>query len=70
MSRAINIALEEAHVLSVCDVENVGVSAIQKLPQGGVRLVCMSMDGADRMRRKFKVHLLAGEVIRERSRLW
>jgi hypothetical protein len=41
---------------------------MEALPGGGVRLVCMSMDGAETMRRKFKGQLIKGEVSRERHR--
>jgi len=46
MSRAINLSMDEADVLARCQSESVGVSAIERLPQGGVRLVCMSGHGA------------------------
>ena len=68
MSRALNVSLSEAEVLAKCNNQAVGVSAIESLPEGGVRLVCMSSDGADLMRRKFKSHLIKGEVARERHR--
>jgi hypothetical protein len=74
MSRAMNVALREVDVLSACKAEDVGVSAIEALPAGGVRLVCMSMAGAGQMRRKFKSQLIQGEPAREklrpRSPLW
>lgn len=69
-----NVALREDEVLSGCQAQQVGVSAIEKLPAGGVRLVCMSMAGAERMRRKFKDKLIKGDPAREklrpRSPLW
>ena len=68
MSRAINLSLAEADVVSRCLTARVGVSAIEPLPHGGVRLVCMSVDGADLMRRKLKSHIIKGEVRRERHR--
>lgn len=68
MSRALNVTLNEGDALAVCAAAKVGVSAIEKLPQGGVRLVCMSMDGAETMRRKFKAKLIKGDVVRERLR--
>jgi len=48
--------------------ENVGVSAIERLSSGGVRLVCMSSEGAARMRRKLKAYVIAGTVTREKHR--
>jgi len=68
MSRALNVSLTEAEVLAKCGTSHVGVSAIETLPEGGVRLVCMSSDGAERMRRKFRSHLIKGNVVRERYR--
>lgn len=68
MSRAINLSMAEADVLARCTTERVGVSAIERLPQGGVRLVCMSMFGAELIRRKLKSHIIKGDVTRERHR--
>lgn len=68
MSRAINLSMREADVVSRCLTESVGVSAIESLPQGGVRLVCMSVNGAEVIRRKLKSHIIKGEVKRERHR--
>lgn len=68
MSRAIFLALDEANVRARCLKENVGVSAMEVIPAGGVRLVCMSADGAAIIRRKLKTHVIAGDVVRERHR--
>jgi hypothetical protein len=50
MSRAINLSMREVDVVSRCLTERVGVSTIEPLPQGGVRLVCMSVSGAELIR--------------------
>lgn len=68
MSRELFIALEEGDVVSRCLAEKVGISAIEQLPAGGVRLVCMSVDGAQHMFRKLKPHLIAGAVSRQKHR--
>jgi hypothetical protein len=68
MSRTIFLDMDEGKVVARCLKEHVGVSAIERLPSGGVRLVCMSSDGAGRMRAALKGHLLEGEVERERHR--
>ena len=68
MSRAINLSISERDVVDRCLAERVGVSAIEPLPQGGVRLVCMSMDGADLIRRKLKSHIIKGAVTRQPHR--
>lgn len=68
MSRVINLNLDEGVVVIRCLSEKVGISAIESLPQGGVRLVCMSSDGAEIIRRKLKPYLIDGETRRERHR--
>ena len=67
MSRVL-VALKEGQVVAGCLAENVGISAIENLTSGGVRLVCNTMEGAARMARKFKPHLIDGVVTRERRR--
>ena len=68
MSRVIHLDLDEGAVISRCLAAKVGVSAIERLPQGGVRLVCMSSDGAALIRRRLKTQLITDEVTRERHR--
>jgi len=68
MSREIFVSLEEAEVIKRCEAENVGISAIEKLPAGGVRLVCMSGHGASVMNQKFKAHLIKENIVRQRHR--
>lgn len=68
MSRALLINLDERQVIAKCLKENVGISAIERLASGGVRLVCKSSDGAGTMTRAFGGHLIEGEVVRERHR--
>lgn len=68
MSRVVNLNLDEGVVVIRCMSEKVGVSAIESLPAGGVRLVCMSADGAAKIRKKLKAYLIDGEIERERHR--
>jgi hypothetical protein len=68
MSRALFVSLDEGQVVARCLAEKVGISAIERLPGGGVRLVCMSSDGAALMARKLKQHLISDDVTRERHR--
>ena len=68
MSRVLLVALDEGRVVAACLAENVGISTIEHLASGGVRLVCNTMEGAARMARKFKPHLIDGVVTRERRR--
>jgi hypothetical protein len=68
MSRVVHLTLDEGVVVIRCLSEKVGVSAIEGLPGGGVRLVCASSDGAAKIRRKLKDYVIDGEVTRERFR--
>ena len=68
MSRVLMVKLDEGQIVARCLAENVGISDIERLPSGGVRLVCMSSDGAARMGRTLKRHLMRHEVARERHR--
>lgn len=68
MSRVLFVSLDESEVVAKCLSEQVGISVIERLPSGGVRLVCMSADGAETMTRRFKRHLIKGEPTRERHR--
>jgi hypothetical protein len=68
MNRVVHLSLDEGVVLIRCLSEKVGVSAIEALPGGGVRLVCKSGEGAELIRRKLKRYLLEGNVQRERLR--
>jgi hypothetical protein len=74
MSRAILLSLEEGEVIAQCLKAEVGVSAIEGLVGGGVRLVCRSSVGAVLIRKTLKKHLIKGEAIREphrpRTPLW
>jgi hypothetical protein len=44
------------------------VSAVERLPNGGVRLVCMSSDGAQHIRTVLKSKLINDDAVRERHR--
>lgn len=68
MSRAVLLSMSQAQVLEKCAANNVGVSAIETLHGGGVRLVCMSAAGADLIRGTLKNKVIVGDAIRERRR--
>jgi len=68
VSRVIHLNLDEGVVVIRCMSENVGISAIERLTSGGVRLVCTSSEGAAIIRRKLKSYLIKGDVTRERHR--
>lgn len=62
------LAMSQSEALAHCLAAKVGVSAIESLPGGGVRLVCKSVDGASLMRRKFKPKIIVEERARSRHR--
>jgi hypothetical protein len=68
MSREIYVDIDEGELVAVCLNEKVGISAVERLPSGGVRLVCMSGSGADQMRRKLKGRLIQEKVARQKHR--
>ena len=68
MSREMYLTINSDEALAKCEAQKVGVSAIERLPEGGVRLVCMSGEGAELMRTKLKSKLIKGEVTRARHR--
>ena len=75
MSRTIYLSLDEGAVVARCLKEKVGVSAIEHLPGGGTRLVCMSSEGAERIGRALKSHVIdedsaKRERHRPRTPLW
>ena len=64
MNRVLFVSLEEGAVVKRCTAANVGISALESLPAGGTRLVCMSSDGAEAMRKRLRSHLISGRVPR------
>jgi hypothetical protein len=69
MNWVINLTLDEGIVVIRCLSEMVAISAIKRLSQGGVRLVCTSSEGAELIRRKFERYVIDDEAPRERRRL-
>jgi hypothetical protein len=63
-----HLSLDEGVVVIRCLSEKVGISAIEALPGGGVRLVCMSSGGATIIRKKLKDYLMDDNVQRARHR--
>ena len=64
MSRVVNLSLSESAARDHCETRKIGVSALERLPDGGVRLVCMSGHGAEQVRRTLKAKLLKDPVRR------
>jgi hypothetical protein len=68
MTRMLLLSMTERDAIAKCADAKVGVSALEKLASGGVRLVCMSSAGAETMRKTLKKQLISGAVVRERFR--
>jgi hypothetical protein len=51
-----------------CRENGVAISALEALPDGGARLVCMSNYGAAQIRSKLKAHIMQDDVRRQRFR--
>ena len=68
MSRVLFLKLAQNDVVAKCDAAAVGISALEKLPDGGTRLVCNSSAGAALMARKFKGQTMPDTARRERFR--
>ena len=68
MSRVLFLAMEEDEIVARCRVEDIGISTLEKLPAGGIRLVCMSGRDADFLRGKIKSKLIKGPVERAQRR--
>ena len=65
MSRAVFLDMAERTVIAHCEAEKIGISSIGKIPTGGTRLVCMSVDGAAKIRSQLKSKLMKGDAARE-----
>ena len=63
-----NLSMSERDVLDRCHAAGVEVSALELLPSGGVRLVCMSSAGADLVRSLLSKKLIQGNVLRQKFR--
>ena len=75
MSRTLYLDLDEGAVVACCLKEKVGISAIERLPGGAVRLVCNGSEGSQRIRSVLKGKLMepdgtAREPHRPRTPLW
>ena len=67
MSRVVNLSMAEADVREQCRKSAIGVSSLEVLESGGVRLVTSSVDGAEKIRKKLKSKLVRGDVQRTPS---
>jgi hypothetical protein len=62
------LAMTERQATDLCARQNVGISTIEALPGGGVRLVCNSAGGAAIVREKAKSKIMRVEVARAKHR--
>ena len=62
MSRVVNLSMAEADVREQCRKSAIGVSSLEVLQSGGVRLVTSSVDGAEKIRKKMKSKIVHGDV--------
>jgi hypothetical protein len=67
MSRGLLLNLSEAEAIKACGEQGVAISVIEKLDSGGVRLVCLSTDGAAAMHHMLRAKLITGSVKRSRA---
>ena len=65
MSRVLNLAMTKEQIVRHCRDNGIAISALEALPDGGVRLVCMSGYGAAKVRSKLKRDIIEGDVRRE-----
>ncbi|MBB5714332.1 hypothetical protein [Sphingomonas aerophila] len=70
MSRAINVNITEAEVLTACRKRGATISAIETLASGGTRVVLTNADAAETMKQAFGRKVIAGPVTRTPLRLW
>jgi hypothetical protein len=64
MSRAINLNVAQADVVSMCARHNVAISAIERLFDGGTRVVLTNADDTATIARAFKSSIIAGPARR------
>lgn len=64
MSRAINLAVPVADVISACAQHNAKITAIEPLVSGGSRVVLINGDDAARIRKVFAKNIIKGAVTR------
>ena len=66
LSRAVHLKMSKQAIEAHCSAQNIGISSIANIPTGGVRLVCMSVDGAAQIRTKLKSNLMKEDAENQR----
>jgi diketogulonate reductase-like aldo/keto reductase len=69
MSRAINIAATQDHVLATCAKKNIPISAIEPLQSGGTRVVFNNADDTALITKAYGAKVLKGPVQRVPTRM-
>jgi hypothetical protein len=64
MSRAINLSAAPDAVTDLCTKHDIRISSIEPLESGGTRVVLLTADGAETVRRRMKGQVLTGPVTR------
>ena len=68
MSREINLAMTAEEVVKHCRDKDIGISVLEALPDGGVRLVCSSGHDAHQIRARLSKRIMEGSPRRTRFR--
>jgi hypothetical protein len=69
MSRAININVDEAHVLATCAKLGIGISTIETLRSGGTRVILNNSPDTATITKAYGSKVLTGPVQRLPTRL-
>lgn len=64
ISRAVNVSVEQAQVITMCKKHDATISAIETLPSGGTRVVLMNSADAAKIIKAFGSKVLTGTVAR------
>jgi len=68
MSRAINLTMAFDAIVKHCEDKSIDISVLEPLPDGGFRLVCSSVYGAEQIRSNLARQIMKGDPRREKSR--
>lgn len=68
MSRVVHLSLDEGVVVIRCHSEDIGIESIEGLSEGGVRLVCVSDEGAALIRQQLDSYVLQAEPVTRKRR--
>ena len=59
--------MSEQAVIAHCEAQKIGISSIKTSRAGETRLVCMSVDGAAKVREQLRTKLIKNEEAREQG---